>query len=271
MLRLILTLFAVLPIMARAQVSLQILPEPSFHLIPAETIVLQQLGSWGVNLSVSLSLPILNSVDVGVVIEPRVGVNRATPEERSLEVAGEDLRRSRLRTKGLSLSLGAGVGVNSGATGSTSGGTGLLGDLTKVVGSAVSGLLPAPSQSTGWGKADNVAKGEQGDQAVSRIPGISTITEPVSVVHLHLGWIPTTISTHHSRHWLFRPLHLWSRLFIMRSVQSHSVQSLIIVHIQQCLCPLDPVLCRWFRSERIRRYRFHLLRLRSIDFTTDLP
>jgi hypothetical protein len=157
-----LALIPLLPVLVNAQISLEILPEPSFHLLSAESIVLQQLGSWGVDLSLSLDLPVLNDVDLGVTIQPR----EEDEGEGSIEVAGDDTRRSRMRARGLSLNLGAsgGVSSSSGVSGST--GSGLLGGLMSGVGSTVNGVVPSAGQSNGWGKADNVAKGEQGDQAV---------------------------------------------------------------------------------------------------------
>jgi len=109
-----LAFLALLPFLANAQISLPILSEPSFNLLPAETIVLQQLGTWGINLSISLDLPVLNSVDVGIAIqpiEPRNNEDSPSPweirkEGKSNVACNDDFRRSRLRAKGISLNLG---------------------------------------------------------------------------------------------------------------------------------------------------------------------
>jgi hypothetical protein len=152
---------AVLPVLTYSQITLPLLPNPTFNLLSAETIVLQQLGSWGINISISLDIPQIASTKLGLDIQPRVlPVKELNQYNRQT--------RSRSRSRGLSLNLGLGTGGNIGAEGKYRYVFGSVGSLLKDVRDAVGQVVPVMGQQ-GWGQADDVAKGEQGDQAVGGI------------------------------------------------------------------------------------------------------
>jgi hypothetical protein len=160
-----LAVYALLPLLSEAQFTAPLISDPAFHLLSAETIVLQQLKTWGVNLTIALDLSGVASVDAVANIQPRE--EGGSPDKDLTEkVDGDvDVRRSRLRGKGFGLNLADGSESNSKASIPATG-KGLLGGLLDTIGSATKLVQPS---SNGWGESDNVAKGEQGDQAVSQL------------------------------------------------------------------------------------------------------
>lgn len=185
-----------------------LVPDKSFHLVPAEELVQSILGVWGINIQLDLAIDLgLTNVDLGVDL----GSRSRFEERRSRLRVGVDsaVTRDSERTQEkrglLGFNAGSGWGLF-GSPGSTGGGglsatvatvlpttsqstaagvatasakssapltlnVGTNVDLDAVVGSSMNGYLDLGlglgSGSQGWGEAENVAKGEQGDTEVS--------------------------------------------------------------------------------------------------------
>ena len=121
-----------------AQLSFPIHSDPAYHSIPGDTLVRQQLSVWGISIG---PVGIEPTVDLMSITR---GSLASTPDLQA------DPRRSRVRSRGLGLSLRATLGLTSG--------------LSNTVDNV---NLTSHGASSGWGSAENVAKGEQGDTEVS--------------------------------------------------------------------------------------------------------
>lgn len=201
------------------QLSFPLIPDKSFNLRPAESLVQSILGSWGIPVKLDLDLD-LGLIDANAKLDlglgPRGELGEAIHERRS---------RIRTRTKtrtidqappvkseqergllGLNLGSLPLLGGSSSATSPAQTGNGLLplslgaGLSSSAVAGTGTGLnigLAAnlgSGQARGWGEAEHVAKGEQGDTEVSGSGHIDThhlltlsgSPTSLSVVHLNL-------------------------------------------------------------------------------------
>lgn len=158
---------------ASAQIALPILADPKFRTIPGETLVRQQLSSWGIAVG---------PIDVSLHIR-RDLTSQRVPHK------GE-CRRSRRKVEARSgLNLNAGLGVGLGLQPSLSLGTSSSAEAGALTGSIL-GLGPplglGDKQGRGWGQADNVARGEKGDTEVSLISIPSSGHHPIYANILNL-------------------------------------------------------------------------------------
>ena len=150
-----LPLLAVLSL-ANAQLVFPILSDKSYNLIPGDTLIRQQLSSWGITIR---PLTLRLSLDPGSIDRrSQVAARETVRAKRRASDSGST--RSRARSTDLSLSLGADLGAGSATTSGSGISLGLAGQ------SGVNLGLTEQSGIAGWGGAENVAKGESGDTEV---------------------------------------------------------------------------------------------------------
>jgi len=125
-----------------AQVTFPIRSDPNYHLIPGDTLILQQLSSWRIQIG-----PI--SLNLGGEL------NRFGKRETSSREYGADRSWSRARRRGLWTSLGASLGL---------GGSKSNGQIVPGLSVGVTGEVDIQ----GWASAENVAKREKGDTEVDQ-------------------------------------------------------------------------------------------------------
>ncbi|WWC85949.1 uncharacterized protein L201_000819 [Kwoniella dendrophila CBS 6074] len=155
--------------LVHAQISLPIIPDPSFQLLSGEIIVAQQLNSWGIKIGpISLNL----GLDLGVLglklkkkrddENRRSRIRSFTGTETELlanqleQENGKIENESKKRLLGLDLGL-LNLGLNFGGSKTSSSGQ------SKSKALIILNLDTDLSKLFSWGDADNVAKGERGD------------------------------------------------------------------------------------------------------------
>ena len=163
---------------SQAQLLFSIHSDPSYYQIPGDTLVRQQLSSWGIAVD-----PVKLNVNLGLNVPVR-RTSQPLLKVLNVEATGEDAkafhhealaveeRRSRMRTRNLSIPKSFGSSPIITASESS--------------GSVISLNVTEKNGSGGWGNDENVAKGEQGDTEVDLASMIRLTEDQLTSIVVHL-------------------------------------------------------------------------------------